>query len=63
MTYKPNDIIFDCIAWDTAKRKAAEEIPAEEINTKVAEIFTAEKLESMKAKATKELNSIFNDLF
>lgn len=61
--YKPSEIIFDCIAWDTAKRKAAEEIPAEEINAKVAEIFTAEKLESMKANAVKEINNIFNDLF
>lgn len=63
MTYKPNDIIFDCIAWDKAKRKAAEEIPDEEINKKVAEIFPAEKLESMKANTIKEINKIFNDLF
>ena len=63
MTYKTNDIIFNCIEWDKAKRKAAEEIPADEINKKVAEIFTAEKLESMKAKATKEIDNIFKDLF
>jgi hypothetical protein len=63
MTYKANDIIFNCIAWDKAKRKAAEEIPAEEINKKVAEIFPAEKLENMKANAVKEINNIFNDLF
>ena len=63
MTYKPNDIIFDYIAWDKAKRKAAEEIPAEEINKKVAEIFTAEKLENMKANTVKEIDNIFNNLF
>ena len=63
MTYKPNDIIFDCIAWGKAKRKAAEEIPAEEINKKVAEIFTAEKLENMKANTVKEIDNIFNNLF
>ena len=63
MTYKPQNIINDCIAWDQAKRKAAEEIPAEEINQKVSEVFTDDTLNRIKENTNKALDNLFKDLF
>ena len=60
-TFKPADIIGDCIRWDKAKRDA-ENIPADMIEKKKAEIYPPEYLETKKREVNDMITALFDNI-